>query len=167
MNKRITSRDKEVITPPYSALVRPHLEYCVQFWSPLCKKDVDPVERVRRRARKMVKGLGNLPYEERLRQLCLSSLDKIRLRRDLITMFQYLKGTYREDGGFIFTRSHMEKTRSNGYNLLLGRLLLSTRAKFFTMRAISHWDNLPREVVNSPTSDTFKILLGRVLGCLV
>ncbi|GAB0204703.1 hypothetical protein GRJ2_002935900 [Grus japonensis] len=62
INKGITSRDKGVIIPLYSALVRPHLEQCVQFWSPLQKKDVERLERVQRKATRMIKGLGSLPY---------------------------------------------------------------------------------------------------------
>ncbi|KAK4825406.1 LOW QUALITY PROTEIN: hypothetical protein QYF61_027172 [Mycteria americana] len=165
INKGITSRDKEVII--HSTQCLPHLEYCVQFWSLLCKKDVDRLERVQRRATNMIKGLGSLPYEERLRELGFSSLEKRRLKGDLITMFQYLKGGYKEDRDSLFTRSHMEKTRGNGYKSLLGRFQLDARRKFFTMRKISHWNNLPREVVDSPTLDTFKIQLDRVLGHLV
>ncbi|KAK4810858.1 hypothetical protein QYF61_008830 [Mycteria americana] len=82
-------------------------------------------------------------------------------------MFQYLKGGYKEDGDSLFTRSHMEKTRANGSKLLLGRFRLDTRGKFFTMRTISRWNNLPREVVDSPILDPFKIQLDRVLGNVV
>ncbi|KAK4807417.1 hypothetical protein QYF61_001180 [Mycteria americana] len=121
LNKGIASREKEVIIPVYSALVRPHLEYCAPFWSPLCKKDVDRLERVQRRAAKMIQGLGSLPYEERLGELGLFSLERGRLREDPFTMFQYLKGGYKEDEDSLFTRSHMEKMRGNGYKLLLGR----------------------------------------------
>ncbi|KAJ7409894.1 hypothetical protein BTVI_55197 [Pitangus sulphuratus] len=64
---------------------------------------------------KMIKRLENLPYEERLKELGLFSLEKRMLRRDLITMFQYLKSTYTEDEGSLFTRSHMEKTRDEGW----------------------------------------------------
>ncbi|PKU37934.1 rna-directed dna polymerase from mobile element jockey-like [Limosa lapponica baueri] len=87
INKGITSKDKDIIIPLYSGLVRPHLEYCIQFWSLLCKNDVDRLERVQRRTTMMIKGLGSLSYEESVRELVLFSLEKRRFRGDLITVF--------------------------------------------------------------------------------
>ncbi|KAK4830472.1 hypothetical protein QYF61_011196 [Mycteria americana] len=144
---------------------RSHTWNSVQFWSSPYKKDVDRLEMVQRRATKMI--MESLPYEERLRELGLFSLEKRRLKGDLITMFQYLKGGYKANGDSLFTRSHMEKMRGNGYKLLLGRFQLDTRGKFFTMRTISHWNNLPRQAVDSPTVGTFRIRLDGVLGHLV
>lgn len=96
-----TSRDKEIIIPHYSALVRSPLEYCTQFQPPVQKKYVGRLERVQRRAAKTNTELGCLPPDGRLREQGLLRPGKRRLRGDLITMNQCLKRSYREDGDSI------------------------------------------------------------------
>ena len=86
-------KNKELILPLYKSLVRPHLEYAVQlFWSPHLRRDVDKIEKVQRRATKMIPEIRNLSYNQRIKDRDLISLVQRRLRGQLIEVFKYLNG---------------------------------------------------------------------------
>ena len=102
-----------------------------------------------------------------MRDLALFSLEKRRLWEDLIIALQYLEGAYMQEGDWFFTRSDSDRTKGNGFKLKEGRFRLGIRKKFFTLRVVSHWNRLHREVLDCLFLKVFKTRLYGTPGNLI
>ena len=148
--------DKNMFLRVYKAFIRPQLEYCQQIISPFLKSDIDELEKVQRRATKLLHSIKDLPYEERLQKLDLYSLAERRLRGDMIFTFQILKGFSDIDASKIFSKVINRRTRGHSMKLEFKNSNCEIRKQFFTNRIITPWNKLSQNIIDSETTEQFK-----------
>ena len=156
IRRNITYKGKKLIIPLYKAIVRPHLEYCIQAWRPYRKKDIDTLERIQRRAIKMIPELRDLSYEERLKECGLTTLETRRLRGDQIEVFKILNGYENIDRNMFFSLKKDSRTRGHEVKLVKDQCRLDIRKHSFSQRTINEWNKLSTDCVTASSLNMFK-----------
>ena len=137
--------------------MRPHLEYCIQAWRPYHRGDIDMLERVQRRATKLVPSLRRLSYEDRLKQLNMYSLERRSMRGDMIQVYKMFNGLDDVDVNDFFCLDHSNRTRGHNFKIKKQNSRLDVRKNFFSNRVVTEWNDLPHSVVNSTSSLLLKV----------
>lgn len=152
--------DQDILKPLYVALVRPHLEYAVSSWNPATKTNINILERVQRRATKMVKKLKSKQYEERLQAIGLTNLEDRRVRGDLIQMYKIVYGIEKINlvNGVNYAKS-LELNLRRQHSMKLSRELNkngSHRYNFLTNRVVTAWNGLSDNAIMAKSVNAFK-----------
>ena len=140
----------------YTTYIQPHLEYCIQAAGPYTAKDIETLEKVQRRATKLVKGVNTMPYSERLKKLKIPSFKERMLRGDLIETFKILTGKADVDPDQFFEVATQDRTRGHCFKLKKRRSARLFRTKFFSNRVVNVWNGLPEETVKAASTNLFK-----------
>ncbi len=152
--------DSDTLKTLYVALVRPKLEYGNVVWSPRLQSHIDELERVQRRATKLVSSLKEKSYEDRLRALNLPSLAYRRMRGDAIETYKFTHGKYNVSTlPFELVDEDTQPTRNNGFKISKERCISRVRKDFLGNRVVNPWNSLPSEVVQTPSLNSFKARL--------
>ena len=155
IKKSFSLLDHMMLPILYTSLVRPHLEYGNVVWGPFYKGDIEAVERVQRRATKLIQTIRDLSYEERLRHLNLPSLQHRRRRGDMIYAFKIFTGAVgikKED----FFEISPSSTRGHQYKITKKKATKSCRINTFSNRIIDDWNSLPSKVISATSVNNFK-----------
>ena len=152
--------DGESFKRLFTALVRPHLEYCNVAWAPRFIKDKVLIENVLRRGSKLIPGYRDLSYEDRLKKLGIPSMEYRRARGDVIEVYKYTHGLYNTEQ--ILELDNDNTRRGHNYKLKKRHCKTATRSNFFSFRVVDVWNNLPHKVVNAPSLNSFKARLDRL-----
>ena len=162
--------DKTVFNLLYKTLVRPHIEYASVIWSPHTKKYQEKIERLQRRATKLIPEIKDLSYEQRLKSLNLSTLQFRRLRNDLIHIYKITHNLIELDTNTHCTQCHhstemLQQTMrpaNRGHNFKYQiHHHQGTKNRFLTSRALTYWNNLHNKTVNAVSLNSFKNNLGK------
>ena len=156
IRRTIMYKEKQLIVLLYKAIVRPHLEYCIQAWRLYHKKDIDKLERIQRRATKMIQELRDLSYESRLLQCGLTTLKTMRLRGDQIEVFKIVNGYEDVDRNMFFKLKEGSRTRGHKAALVKEQCRLDMKNYSFSQRVINEWNKLPNDCVNASSVNMFK-----------
>ena len=159
LKRNFTSINKSIFLPIYKALIRPLLEYGTCIWSPRLIGDMNEIEKVQRRATKLVKGITSLTYTQRLIFLNLDSLKFRRRRYDMLQTFRILKGLDNIDPNIFFEMHSGQITRGHSLKLAKPRANGSLRLHFFSNRIINDWNKLSESTVSVNTINSFKTAL--------
>ena len=160
LRRTTVSRSQVMVTSLYKTYVRPIVESSIQAWNPWLRHDVDCIEKIQRRATKLVSGIGSRPYEERMQVCGLTSLEDRRVRGDLIQCFKIMNNLtdIEKSKFFTFTKDrHGKNTRGAAEDLLVPQLTrLDTRKFFFSNRVVNPWNDLPMHIRNASSVNGFK-----------
>ena len=148
--------DAQTLPLLFKTLVHPHLEYGNVIWGPFNKEDQRLVERVQRRATRLVPEIRHLPYQDRLRRLQLPSLLYRRRRGDIIMVFMLMNGHLNMTKEDFFQAAPSSRTRGHSLKLAKPRAQSRVRRNHWSVRAINDWNSLPAHVVLAPSTNTFK-----------
>ncbi len=159
IRRTFTFLDNETFTKLFTSLVRPVLEYGNSVWSTNLQYLIKDIENVQRRATKLLPGMHDLEYEDRLRRLNLPSLAFRRIRGDMIETFKYCHQMYEVVKKPFELRKEFNVqtvTRDNGFKIRKEKYKSDIRGHFFGNRVVNLWNSLPFEIVNAPSVNAFK-----------